>query len=227
MDQATATAVFAAIMGTGFVVWAYSLIKALQIGRESTAMEGWQPVGPLSGTSSTISGERILHGDPERLSKALGRSLLQVNIGLFGSLFEVVERTAQRIVLKKTGPLVCNQPAGLYFSEAEIHFQPIGGGAVRVSYQLGYERLARRLKSVALAIIVGLGLPVMLAVGGVVWRLVIPSQDPAVRWQVFQCFQIAHALWPPFLIIGMYSMGRRHSKTFVSNLLTTLELTET
>lgn len=226
MDQTTATAAFAAIMGTGFIVWVFSLIKALKMGHESAGMDDWQTGSPMPGKSSTVSGERTIHGDPEKLSKALVRSLLQVNIGMFGSLFEVVERTAERVVLKKTGPLVCNQPAGLYFSEAEFKLNSIGGDAVRVSYQLGYERLARLMKRIALWIIVGLGLPVMLTVGLIVWFVVIPSEDPAVRWQVFQCFQISHALWPPFLMIWMYSMGRRHSKTFVSNLLTTLELAD-
>ncbi|MBC8875433.1 MAG: hypothetical protein H8E44_38905 [Planctomycetes bacterium] len=226
MDQTIATAIFAAIMGMGFVVWAYSLVKALRIGGESAAMDEWQAGGQLPGQSLAESGERTIHGEPEKLSKALVRSLLQVNIGMFGSLFEVVERTAKRVVLKKTGPLVCNQPAGLYFSEAEFNFEPIGGDAVRVSYRLGYERLARLAKRVALGIIVGVGLPVMLIVGSLIWLLVIPAEEPAVRWQVFQTFQIGHALWPPFLMIWMYSVGRRHSKTFVSNLLTTLELAD-
>jgi len=86
--------------------------------------------------------------------------------------------------------------------------------------------LAQRVRRVSLGIIVGLGLPVMLAVGLIVWLFVIPSEEPAVRWQVLQCLQIVHALWPPFMVIGMYSRGRRHSKTFVSNLLTTLELAD-
>lgn len=226
MDQTTATGIFAAIMGTGFVVWVYSLIKTLQIGRESDTTDEWQPGSPMPSKSSAISGERTIHGDPEKLSKALVRSLLQVNIGMFGSLFEVVERTAERVVLKKTGPLCCNQPAGLYFSEAEFNFEPIGGDAVRVSYQLGYERLVRLTKRISLGLIVGVGLPVMLVVGLVMWLVVIPSEDPAVRWQIFQCLHIVHALWPPFLMIWIYSMGRRHSKTFVSNLLTTLELAD-
>ncbi len=226
MDQATATAVFAAIMGLGFIVWILSLTKALKMGRESSAMEEWQAGSPMPGKSLTASGERTIHGDPEKLSKALVRSLLQVNIGMFGSLFEMVERTAQRVVLKKTGPLVCNQPAGLYFSEAEFQFNPIGGDAVRVSYQLGYERLARLMRRIALGIILGVGLPVMIIVGLIIWLFVLPAEEPAVLWQVFQTFQIGHALWPPFLMIWIYSAGRRHSKTFVSNLLTTLELSD-
>ncbi|MBP85606.1 MAG: hypothetical protein CMJ64_02645 [Planctomycetaceae bacterium] len=211
MDQATATLVFAAIMGIGLIFWAYSLIKTRRIGHESVEQDLWKPGAELPGSSTTQSGERTIHGDPEKLSKALVRSLLQVNIGMFGSLYEVVERTAKRVVLKKTGPLVCNQPAGLYFSEAEFYFEPLGGDAVRVSYELGYDRLVRLAKRVALVIIVGVGLPVMVIVEALIWFLVVQNQDPAIRWQVFQCFQISHALWPPFLMIGMYSMGRCHS----------------
>ena len=226
MDQAAATSVFAAIMGVGAFFWVWSLIRTLQIGHESPEQDQWKPGGELPGNSTTQSGERTIHGDPEKLSKALTMSLLQVNVGMFGSLFEVVERTAKRVVLKKTGPLVCNQPAGLYFSEAEIYFEPLGGDAVRVSYELGYDRLVRLTKRVSLALILGLGLPLMMVVGSVIWFFVVQSNEPVIRWQVFQCLHIAHAIWPPFMITGMYSMGRRQSKTFVSNLLSTLELAD-
>lgn len=226
MDQTTATLVFAAIMGIGFLIWAYSLIKTLRIGNETTVDDPWKPGAIDPGSSTTHSGERTIHGDPEQLSKALVRSLLQVNIGMFGSLFEVVERTGKRVVLKKTGPLICNQPAGLYFSEAEFEFDRLGGDAVRVEYRLGYDRLVRLTKRVSLSIIFLAGLPAMAVVGALIWFLVVQADNPAVRWQVFQTLQIVHALWPPFLMIGIYSMGRRHSKTFVSNLLTTLELAD-
>jgi len=83
--------------------------------------------------------------------------------------------------------------------------------------------VARR---VSLSIIFGAGLPIMLVVGTLIWFLVVQNQEPMMRWQVFQCFHIVHALWPPFLFMGLYSSGRRHSKTYVSNLLTTLELAD-
>ena len=143
---------------------------------------------------------------------------------MFSSLFEITERSAERVVVQKTGPLVCNQSAGMYFSEAVITFEDLRNNMVRVSYLLDYERLSGRLRTVALGIIFGIGLPVMVAVGSIMWLYVVPSHDPAVRWQVFQTLQIAHALWPPFLIIGLYSLGRRQSKTYFSKLLSTLEL---
>jgi hypothetical protein len=70
------------------------------------------------------------------------------------------------------------------------------------------------------------GLPLMVVVGAVVWYFVLPSPAPAVRWQVLQTLQIAHGLWPPFLFMGLYNMGRRQAKTYFSNLLSTLELAE-
>ena len=116
--------------------------------------------------------------------------------------------------------------AGLYFSEAEFNFEPLGGDAVRVTYHLGYERLISLSRRVSLMVIFGAGLPLMLIVGAVVWFFVVNNAEPAVRWQVFQCFQIFHAIWPPFLLLSLYSMGRRHSKTFASNILATLELAD-
>ena len=92
MDQTAATLVFAGIMGLEFLVWLYSLIKTLRIGHETEFNDPWKPGSELPGGGSTNqTGERTVHGDPEKLSKALVRSMLQVNIGMFGSLFEVVE----------------------------------------------------------------------------------------------------------------------------------------
>ena len=167
-----------------------------------------------------------MRGEPETLSAALARTLVQLNIGRFGSLFEIVERSPERIVLQKTGPLICNQPAGMLFSEAEITFESLGHDTTRVSYLLGFDRLARRVKTIALSIILGIGLPVLVIVGGLIWYLVLPSQNPAVQWQVMQTLQVSHALWPPFLIMWIYRSGRRQSKTYFSNLLSTLELAE-
>jgi hypothetical protein len=226
MNTEIATLIFAAIMVVGFLVWVWSLQMALGIGR-NTAKTDWRMLPEEQpAQANTESGARTVRGTPERLSAALGRSLMQHNVGTFGTLFEVVERSPNRIVLKKSGPLLCNQPASMYFSEAEINFESLGNETTRVSYVLGFDRLARRVKTVTLAIILGIGLPVLLGVGATIWYFVLPSQNPAVQWQVFQTLQIAHALWPPYLFLGLYSSGRRQSKTYFSNLLSTLELAE-
>jgi hypothetical protein len=226
MNSEIATLIFAVIMLVGFLVWLWSLQMALGIGR-STAKPDWRMLPEEQPPqTNTESGARTVKGTPEKLSAALARLIVQHNVGTFGSLFEVVERSPQRIVLRKNGPLMCNQPPSLYFSEAELTFEPVSHDSTRVSYVLGFDRLARRVKIVTLSIIFGIGLPVLMIVGGLIWYFVLPSQNPAVQWQVMQTLQIAHALWPPFLFLGLYSAGRRQSKTYFSNLLSTLELAE-
>ena len=226
MGEETALIIFAAIMAVGFLVWLWSLAKALHMGARPAETD-WRLLVEERATPRDIeSGERTVRGNPEKLSKTLARSLTQLNVGAFGSLFEITERTKNRIALKKTGPLMCNQPAGLYFREVEITFEGLGNDTTRVSYVLGFDRLTRRLKMVTLLIILGIGLPLMLIVGAAIWFLVLPTGDPAVRWQVFQTLQIIHGLWPPFLIMGIYSAGRRQARTYFSKLLSTLELAE-
>jgi hypothetical protein len=226
MNAEVARLIFIGIMVCGVLVWLWSLQMALAIGRNRENLDWRMLDEQRPAQANTERGAKTVRGSPETLSAALARSLVQLNIGTFGALFEVVERTPERILLKKTGPLMCNQPAGLYFSEAEITFEDLGNGTTRVSYTLGYDRLARRVKLVALGIILGIGLPTLLIVGGLIWYFVLPSQNPAVQWQVVQTLQIAHALWPPFLFIWLYRAGRRQSKTCFSNLLSTLELAE-
>ncbi len=211
-------------MTGGFLVWLWSLQKALAIGRRMTPRDWRLLPEQQPALADTESGARTVRGEPEMLSQTLARSLTQLNIGGFMPLFEITERTSDRIALKKTGPLVCNQPSGMYFSEAEITLEYLGNDTTRVAYVLGFDRLVRRVKTIALSIMLGIGLPVLLIVGAVIWFVVIPSPDPAARWQVFQTLQIVHALWPPFLFLWLYSSGRRQSKTYFSNLLSTLEL---
>jgi hypothetical protein len=224
MSQETATAIFVAIMTLGFLVWLWSLQKALAMGRHAAEPDWRKLPEEQPAQVNPETGSRIVRGEPEALSQALARTMLQLGAGGFVPLYEITERTSERIVLKKTGPLVCNQPAGMYFSEAEITFQYLGNKLTEVSYSLGFDRLEKKMRNVALWIILGIGLPVMLIVGGLIWFLVLPSHAPAIRGQVLQALQIAHALWPPFLVMGMYSSGRRHAKTYFSNLLSTLEL---
>jgi hypothetical protein len=226
MDSNEAYAVFVAVMGVGFIAWLCSLSLALRLGtiplRSEEITSDFEP----RSWAGTEAGSRTVQGTPAKLSKSLARALTQINIGGFGALFEITERTDEKISLRKTGPLLCNQPSGLYFSEADVAFEYLGNNTTRVHYKLGYDRLARRMRSIALGIILLIGLPVMLIVGSLIWYKVLPSDDRHLRWQVFQTLQIAHAIWPPFLLVAMYAMGRRQSKTYFSNLLSNLELAE-
>lgn len=226
MDSSQAYAVFVVVMGGGFIAWVCSLSLALRLGTVPLQSDEINADFEARSWAGTEVGSRTVQGTPAKLSKSLARALTQINIGGFGALFEIPERTDEKISLRKTGPLLCNQPSGLYFSVADVAFEYLGNKTTRVHYKLGYDRLARRMRSIALGIILLIGLPVMLVVGSLIWYQVLPSDDRHLQWQVFQSLQIVHAIWPPFLLIGLYSMGRRQSKTYFSNLLSDLELAE-
>jgi hypothetical protein len=225
MDEDAAKVIFLVIMVVGVTVWAVSLSRALRLGRPAR-----QPQADLIDENAEFpqfecqTGTVTLRGSRDTLSKALLRSLAQLQFGLFASIFRMQQYDDGRIVLKKVGPLVCNLPPALYFTEAEISFQDAAPGTVDASYRLGYGRLLRMLRKITLGIILGIGLPVMLIVGSVVWLFVIPSQMPGLRWQVLQTLQIGHALWPPFLTMWFYSIGRRRSKTLIENVIASTEL---
>ena len=221
MSIDTATWIFVSIMSTGVFVWTWSLTKARRLGLAPRQVDSWPDEGGLE--FETENGEVTVRGEPERLGKALMRSLRQSILSTLGASFRVTEQTPERLTFEKVGAIVCNQPAGLYFTEADLSFLPLGDGNVQVSYCLGYERLVHLLRKIALSIIWGIGLPAMLIAANLIWFFVVQSKDPSVRWQVFQTLQIAHALWPPFMFIAFYTMGRRQSKIFMENLIASIE----
>jgi hypothetical protein len=225
VDEDVAKLIFVVIMAAGVTAWAVSLSRALRLGRPAR-----QPQPLMADEDAEFSqfewqtGTVTLRGNREALSKALLRSLAQLQFGFFASIFRMQQYDDGRIVLKKVGPLVCNLPPGLYFTEAEISFQQTNAGTVEASYRVGFGRLIRKLRKITLGIILGIGLPMMLLVGSAVWLFVIPSPMPGMRWQVLQTLQIAHALWPPFLIMWLYSIGRRQSKTLIENVIASTEI---
>ena len=220
MDSETTSVVFVSIMSLGFVVWLWSLVKALRFGR-STRDQSQFAIEPTQACDSQAGNVKV-RGEPARISKALAGSIQQLGIGMFGSLYKITEHSAEHIAVEKVGRLICNQPTGLYFSEAVFTLEPEGPDSTKIFYRLGYKRLHRLLKKIALGLILGVGLPVLLIVGCVVWFFVIQSDQPSIRWQVFQTLQIVHVLWPPFLIMWAYSRGQRQSKIFVENLISSI-----
>ncbi|MEQ9409052.1 MAG: hypothetical protein RIK87_15050 [Fuerstiella sp.] len=231
MEPQLAEITFVVIMSVGVCVWLLSLHMALNLGRHRRRdAEPWTPLSDLeinAGSPCDLTGQKTVRGHAEDVSKTLARTLLNLNVpGMFATLFEMVERTPERLEFRKTGPLVCNQPTGMYFSEAVFTLERTGANQVLVSYRLGFERLVKVLRRTALALILGLGFPVLMTVGILIPWLVLKHPNPAVRWQVFQTLQIVHVLWPPFLIIYLFRSGHRHARTFMANVLTSVELSD-
>jgi len=227
MSEDVAKLIFLVVMVAGITVWAVSLSRALRLGQPRRRPDEFASESNDSADepqSDWQTGTVSLQGNREALAKALLRSLAQLQFGLFASIFKIQQYDDGRIVLKKVGPLLCNLPPALYFTEAEISLRQADAARVEADYRIGYGRLARRLRTVALLLILGVGLPTLLMVGAVVWLFVIPSPLPGLRWQVLQTLQIAHALWPPFLVMWFYSAGRRQSKVLIENTLSSTEI---
>lgn len=230
MDIQTTQLVFCVLMTIGCLVWAHSLVRALQMQSPPSSNENpWVVLPDPNATEDgdNESGRRTVRGQMETVSRAIARAILGQNIpGTFSPMFQITERTSERVVVKKDGPIVCNQPPSMQFSEVEFDLRPVGESTVEVEYRIQYGQLRKRCRTIALGIILGLGLPVLLGVGLLLWLLVVNHPDQNVRWQVMQTLQISHVLWPPFLFIHRYNSSRKHSRTFVSNMLMMAELAD-
>ncbi len=64
-------------------------------------------------------------------------------------------------------------------------------------------------------------IPVVLAAAGfLIPTFIVKNEDPSVRYQVFQTFQIIHVLWPSFLLAALRGMG---AKAVTKALITVLQ----
>ncbi|MBN1337267.1 MAG: hypothetical protein JXB39_15010 [Deltaproteobacteria bacterium] len=133
----------------------------------------------------------VLEGDLDGLSKRIVHRLGASGQGM--PALEVTARTPDLVIARRASPF----PSP--FERLEIRLASEGPG-VRLRWTLDDPRL-RRLQ-LAVALVVGLlygglfvlGVPVLVGV------LVLPSSDPAVRWQVVQTVQMIHGVWPPYLV---------------------------
>lgn len=221
MDTDKATLVFMLAMAAGILVWLWSLIKTLRFGRVAAPQDRF--TYDDRDDFFQEAGAVVVPCHREQTSRALARAVRQLGLGTLDPIYKVTEESVDRVSIEKTGPLICNQPSTLYFTDAEFALDRQGQDATKVSYQLGFAKLTRLLRKVSLSIIFGIGLPVLVIVGLVIWNFVLQSDQPAIRWQVLQTFQIVHALWPPFLVLWLGGSGRKKSKAFIENLISSME----
>ncbi|TWT87213.1 hypothetical protein Mal64_27510 [Pseudobythopirellula maris] len=212
---------FVAIMSVAICIWFWSLALALRMGRPSEAPESFTVKRPE--TTGDLVGEITVHGECDEVSKELVRSLRRPSVNRVTSVLRVTEHSPERVVFSNAGGGICNQAASHYFDEGEMLLAPAGDGRVRVHYRIGLSGMLRRFRQLALGMALGLGLPGLLLVGGLVAALVLPSPEPAVRGQVLQTLQVVHVLWLPFLFIHIAKTARRQSRAFIESLIESAE----
>ena len=191
-------AVFFIIWGAGVVVWALGLRRSLVLLRErqTAGLEWGGPGFPGDEAGAGVfRGEWEVEGRPDGVQAEVSRRLPEA----LGVTF-VLRATANGLELKNTLPPAFRRQGWSNVSQAHLTFQPADLTRTRVSYELDLSLLQRRLGRIALTVVLAAGLPTVVAVGALIWLLVLPSQHPAVRWQVFQTLQVVHGLWPPFMV---------------------------
>ncbi len=216
MSIAVAINIFVAIMLLGFTVWLIALYFALRIGRCSENPE-WGAQG--EGGFGRNIGETICDASKEDLLERIPKILRRQSLGILNSLFKVDEISEKELWVSRYGPLMCNLPIALYFSKVHFSFEQISPKQTRVRYIIDQTEVMKRIRQVAMLILFFIGLPTMIGVGLLVWYLVIPAENAAVRGQVFQTFQIVHAIWVPFLFIGIAASANRVTKGFIERVL--------
>ncbi|QDU56432.1 hypothetical protein [Aeoliella mucimassa] len=229
MTEEMARNLFIAIMMVGGLVWLVALSLALRIGKSPTVAPDFDWEHPDQPHPSEDSGSITVPGNTHDASTRLARAILQANQQFDGVAYRIVERSDRQLLIEKVGSysqFSPHQHGGAYFSGAEFTFATTRSNQVEVTYQLDFTNFARRQRTIALALILGLGLPVLALAGLLIWNLVIFNPQPGARWQVMQTLQIVHVLWPPFLPIGIYNFGRRSAKIWVENVLASLQIVD-
>jgi hypothetical protein len=119
--------------------------------------------------------------------------------------------------------------------DGRISFQLSGGSTVECVMDESYDgthvqatadlsALKRRYRYIMTGLVVFLIPAVVLGVGYVLLHFAVPSPNPGVRWQCAQICQIAHVLWPPFLVSKLFHTHVQHADNFVRKLLVTAQL---
>jgi hypothetical protein len=114
------------------------------------------------------------------------------------------------------------EPSRLVVAEkgVEISFEATRyGSASRVTAVVDDSRMTRRFQF-WLGVLVLIVIPIY--VGGLcvaLWHFVAPSPTAAVRWQSVQVVQIIHALWPQFLVYGLWRAFHTRVGNIVANML--------
>lgn len=223
MSPELTQAVFFATMAVAILVWLVTLSLTLRIGQHQSPRDEFGPTDLEEIKRRFDTGIVTVPGTPATASKLLAKEILQTNRTLVGASYKIIDRSESHLHIEKIGPVACNQPAGTYFSSASFVLQRHGDRATDILYRLDFTRLAMLMRRIALGLVFGVGLPVLVLVSSLIWTLVVNSPNPAVRWQVLQTMQVAHAMWPPFLPISIYALGCRTGKQWIETLIAPLE----
>jgi hypothetical protein len=201
MSRELAQALFLIVWGTGLILWALALRWSVAYLRPTGAGEPSLEDDPIGDTRASSPGLRRGTVEVPGQSEALREEAAWRLAAELGGTF-VVRQERDALVCTNSLSPAFSQFGWANVSRAVVRVTPAGPARGRVTYELDARPLQRRLGKIGLLVVLAVGLPTLVAVGALIWCFVLPSQVPAIRWQVLQTFQIVHALWPPFLVLS-------------------------
>ena len=208
MGEETARLIFHLILGAEIVAWviaAHFSMRAL-----------------TDGEGSVLGGELEAEGEPEGLSRRIAESLA-AGAGPLAQGFKLTERTEGRIAFERAMPGAISGRAQAVIDSGLVTFERTASGKVRIAYAAKVERQLR-VTRIGLLVCLAAGLVALCVGAALVWVLVIPSETPGVRWQVFQTLQVAQFLWEPWLFLGLRRRGKRIAKAYLDTIVSNAAL---
>ena len=109
--------------------------------------------------------------------------------------------------------------------EARIGFTP-GSTGVDLAVDLDWVRGARMFGFLMGLLVLVVQPAVIIGIGGALWHWFASDVTDEGRRTVWQMVQVAHVLWPPFLVYGIHRYLRRQSRQVIDQLVTELRRDE-
>ena len=158
-----------------------------------------------------LTGEVRVPGDQEVFSQKLAEQIASAP----GLGVKITERTPARVAFEvvragSAKPSVWGRGAIMLRQDGED---------IRARYAFDLGRLRAILRLVAFLTCFVYGGIFLVGVPAIIWFVVLPSEDSAVRWQVVQICQMVHGVWPPFLIGWLWSRSVRSISTSLETLI--------
>ena len=216
MPVETAEQLFFAIAVPMWAVWLFGTWFALSRLRAAKVPEVL-PDDPEA--RDVLTGEAEIKGDAETVSKKIAGELIGASSAGGMSGIRITERTAERIAFEKAKGVGGRMPAfdsGLVTLRTE-------GDKVRVRYAVSQRRFAKIMRIVTYLVCFLYGGAIVTLVPILVWKYGVHGAGAAARAQVLQTIQMAHGVWPPFLVGFLSSRLRKMTSNFFETLLANLE----
>lgn len=211
MSHDGALTAFCAIAAGMGALWLWGTVYAL-----SRAARRRGARGDLADDGDVVTGELVARGEPDAVSRKLCDLLVSATQPSGAGAVRVAERTPERIVFDKV-PGGARAP-GLPFDAGVVTLEG-RGDRLRLRYAVSMARSLRMMRLATYLVCFAYGGLFVAGTPLLIWFVVLGSDDPAVRWQVFQTAQMVHGVWPPFLVGFIAGRLRRATSGFFDALL--------